>query len=486
VSRPGPVRRRQAGVLLVGATEPEIQPWLRAARHITRAAPDVESALKALDEEPVDLIIVDRDRRGHDAPAVCRALRKDPRVGDAWLLAITVPAKGRAADAALDAGADDYLHRPFTRAELLARARAGLRAAQQRSDDALLKALMVNVPGAIYRSAWHANFTLELISDEIERISGYPAANFLASKKRTILSIIHREDRERVLAGVAESRETGSPFALEYRIVRADGEIRWVLDRGQLVAAGDRLWLDGALFDITERRAAEEALLRREVEAARTEELRASRARIVEAADAARRKIERDLHDGAQQRLVALGLDVRVAKAKITRDPAQAEPLLDRIGEELSAASAELRELARGIHPAVLTERGLAPAIVALASRAPVPVEIEALPAGRLPAAAETTAYFTVSEALTNVAKYAHATHASVRLANEDGSLVVEIRDDGIGGANASAGSGLSGLADRVGACDGSLMVSSPPGEGTLVRAVLPLRNGDGGQPERA
>jgi signal transduction histidine kinase len=172
---------------------------------------------------------------------------------------------------------------------------------------------------------------------------------------------------------------------------------------------------------------------------------------------------------------VALGLDVRVAKAKISRDPEQAGPLLDRIGEELAAASAELRELARGIHPAVLTDRGLAPAIVALASRAPVPVEIVALPAGRLPSAAETTAYFTVAEALTNVAKYAHATHATVRLAQENGALIVEVRDDGIGGANASTGSGLSGLADRVGACDGSLSVSSPPGEGTIVRAVLPL-----------
>ncbi|HEY7074767.1 MAG TPA: PAS domain-containing protein [Solirubrobacteraceae bacterium] len=478
MSRQGPVRRRQAGVLLVGATEPEILPWLRAARHIARAAPDVAAALNALNEEPADLIIVDRDRRGHDAPEVCRALRKDPRVGDAWLLAITVPAKGRAADAALDAGADDYLHRPFTRAELLARARAGLRAAQQRADDALLKALMVNVPGAIYRSAWHANFTLELISDEIERISGYPAANFLASNKRTILSIVHPDDRERVLAAVSESRESGRPFAVEYRIVRADGELRWVLDRGQLVEAGDRLWLDGALFDITDRRQAEEALRRREVEAARTEELRASRSRIVEAADAARRKIERDLHDGAQQRLVAMGLDVRVARARVEREPELAAPLLDRLAEDLQAASAELRELARGIHPAVLTERGLAPAIVALASRAPVPVEIVDVPEGRLPAAAETTAYFTVSEALTNVAKYAHASHATIRLASEDDSLVVEVRDDGVGGAQASAGSGLSGLADRVGACDGSLSVTSPPGGGTVVRAVLPLRNG--------
>jgi signal transduction histidine kinase len=233
--------------------------------------------------------------------------------------------------------------------------------------------------------------------------------------------------------------------------------------------------MDGAIFDITERRATEEALRRQEIEQARTEELRASRVRIVQAADAARRKIERDLHDGAQQRLVALALDVRLARARVERDPASAGEFLEQLGEELAEASAELRELARGIHPAVLTERGLGPAITALADRAPVPVEIVELPEDRLPSAAETTAYFTVSEALTNVAKYAQATHATVRLATEDDALVVEVRDDGVGGAQASTGSGLSGLADRVGACDGDLSVTSPPGEGTLVRAVLPL-----------
>jgi signal transduction histidine kinase len=263
---------------------------------------------------------------------------------------------------------------------------------------------------------------------------------------------------------------------LEYRIVRPDGELRWVLDRGQLVPGpGGRLWMDGAIFDITERRAAEEALREREIEQARTEELRASRVRIVQAADAARRKIERDLHDGAQQRLVALALDVRLARARVERDPASAAPFLEKLGAELAEASEELRELARGIHPAVLTERGLGPAITALADRAPFPVEIVELPEERLPSAAETTAYFTVSEALTNIAKYAQASHASVRLATENGSLVVEVRDDGVGGAEASTGSGLSGLADRVGAIDGELAVVSPPGEGTLVRAVLPL-----------
>jgi PAS domain S-box-containing protein len=464
-------------VLLVGAIEPEMHPWLRAAGHLPRGARRVKDALVALDEEPAELVIVDREPGGGlDTAGAVRALRADERLGEAWLLAITVPAKGRAADAALDAGADDYLHRPFTRAELLARARAGLRAAQQRSDNALLRALMINVPGALYRSAWHAGHTLELISDEIERLSGYPPENFLASARRTILSIVYPDDRGRVLDAIDHVRATHEPLSLEYRIVRADGELRWVLDRGQLVPGpGGRLWMDGALFDVTERRAAEEALLRRKIEAARTEELRASRARIVDAADAARRKIERDLHDGAQQRLVSLALDVRVARGRLERDPSGVGPFLEQLGRELQDASAELRELARGIHPAVLTERGLAPAVAALAARAPVPVEILGVPDERLPPAAETTAYFTVSEALTNVAKYAQATHATVRLAHEDGALVVEVRDDGVGGARAGTGSGLSGLADRVGAADGVLSVESPPGEGTLVRAVLPL-----------
>jgi PAS domain S-box-containing protein len=457
--------------------EPEIQPWIRAAGHAVRAVRGVDAALAALEKEPADLVIVDREPGGLDAPGVIRALRADPRLEEAWLLAITLAAQKRTADAALDAGADDYLHRPFSRAELLARARAGLRAAQQRADDALMRALMTNVPGAIYRSAWHAGYTLELISDEIERISGYPASNFIASKRRTLPSIVHPDDRERVDKMVLEATDEGEPFVMEYRIVRADGEVRWVMDRGHLVTgAGGRRWCDGALFDITDRRRAEEALRLREVEQARTEELRASRTRIVEAADAARRKIERDLHDGAQQRLVALALEVRMARSRVGKDPASAGPFLERLGTELAGASAELRELARGIHPALLTERGLAPAIETLVARAPLPVEVlDELPHDRLPPVTEATAYFTVAEALTNVAKYAGATHATVRLARENGALSVEVRDDGVGGAEATPGSGLSGLADRVGAADGSLSVTSPPGEGTLVRAVIPL-----------
>jgi PAS domain S-box-containing protein len=469
------MRRRTAGVLVVGATEPEVRPWLRATGHATRAVPTAAAALAELAGAPPDLVVVDRERGGLDAAGVCRALRADARLEEAWILAITVAAKGRVADAALRAGADDFLHRPFTRGELLARARVGLRAARQRSDDRLLRALLVNVPGAIYRTAWHDDHKVELISDEIERIAGYPPSNFVTSTRRTLLSIVHPDDRERVVEAIAHEADERGPFVVEYRIMRADGEVRWVLDRGQLVAGpGGQLWMDGAIFDVTERRAAEEALRRRQIEDVRTEELRASRVRIVQAADAARRRIERDLHDGAQQRLLALALEVRLARSRLDADPAQAGPFLERVGDELTEASTELRELARGIHPAVLTERGLGPALTALAGRAAVPVEILELPQGRLSAALETTAYFTVAEALTNVTKYAQATHATVSAVVDDGALVVEVRDDGVGGARASAGSGLSGLADRVAACDGTLDVTSPPGEGTLLRAVLP------------
>ena len=461
----------------MGATEPEVPPWLRADGHDTRSVPDVKKALAALDEAPADLVVVDHEARGADTRTICIALREDPRLGDAWLLAITGPTRARLADQALDSGADDYLHRPFTRAQLLARARAGLRASRQRADAALLRTLMVNVPGAIYRSAWHADHTLELISDEIERISGYPPTNFIASARRTIMSIIHPDDRPGVIEEVRRlGRDRTEPFQLEYRIVRADGEVRWVLDRGQLVPGpGGRLWMDGAIFDVTERRAAEEALRRRQIEQARTEELRASRARIVAAADNARRRIERDLHDGAQQRLVALSLTLRLAQGKVHKDPEKAVELLGGAQQELTLALGELRELARGIHPAVLSDRGLAAALESLAGRAPLPVELGDVPEDRLPEPIEAAAYFVVAEALTNVVKYAHASQATVSVERRNGHAIVEVADDGIGGADPDRGSGLRGLVDRVSALDGSMRLDSPAGAGTRLRAEIPV-----------
>ncbi len=207
--------------------------------------------------------------------------------------------------------------------------------------------------------------------------------------------------------------------------------------------------------------------------AERMEELRASRARLVEAGDAARRRLERDLHDGAQSRLVALALTLRSARGRVKDDERLAE-LLDGAQEELRTSLAELRELARGIHPAVLTERGLEPALQSLVARAPVPVTVEASDA-RLPGPVESAAYFVVSEALANVAKYAHATHASVTVEQTNGDLTVEVVDDGVGGADVARGSGLRGLEDRLAALDGSLSLDSPAGRGTRLRARIPV-----------
>jgi signal transduction histidine kinase len=210
---------------------------------------------------------------------------------------------------------------------------------------------------------------------------------------------------------------------------------------------------------------------------ARLEELRESRARIVEAGYAERRRVERDLHDGAQQRLVALALELQLVRSKLATDPAAAAEGLDAATHELTEATEELRELARGIHPPVLSDRGLVAALEALAKRAPLPVTVEADEAERAPEAVEAAAYFVVSEALTNVARHARAEQAVVRVARRDGDLCVEVEDDGAGGADIKSGSGLRGLADRVGALDGALEVESRSGRGTTVRASLPVRH---------
>jgi signal transduction histidine kinase len=208
---------------------------------------------------------------------------------------------------------------------------------------------------------------------------------------------------------------------------------------------------------------------------ARVEELRASRARIVEAGTHERRRLERNLHDGAQQRLVALSLTLRLAQGKLHDDPERANELLDGAQQELTLALGELRELARGIHPAVLSDRGLGAALEALAGRAPIEVDLAAVPGDRLPEAIEAAAYFVIAEALTNVAKYAHASQATVSVTRRNGHAVVEVADDGIGGADPDRGSGLRGLVDRVSALDGRMSLDSPAGAGTRLRAEIPV-----------
>jgi signal transduction histidine kinase len=205
------------------------------------------------------------------------------------------------------------------------------------------------------------------------------------------------------------------------------------------------------------------------------EALRASRARLVEAGDSARRKLERNLHDGAQQRLVAISISMRLALAKLPRAPEEAQMLLAAASDELTHALDELRELARGIHPAILTDRGLGPALEALAGRAPLPVEVDHDLEERLPPPVEAAAYYVVSESLANIAKYAQASAVEVRVSRRDGIARVEVVDDGIGGADPTQGTGLRGLADRVEALDGRLGVESAPAAGTRVWAEIPL-----------
>lgn len=202
--------------------------------------------------------------------------------------------------------------------------------------------------------------------------------------------------------------------------------------------------------------------------------LRETQARSVDIAMADRRQIERDLHDGAQQRLLALGMDLGMALEKFDSDPEAARDLVGDAHQELQRAIAELRNLARGVHPAVLTDRGLDAALSALAARSPVPVRLDVDLAERPPASVEATAYFIVAEALTNTARYANASHVDVRVRVVDDKLHVTVVDDGVGGAHQRAGSGLAGLADRASSVEGSLQVASPVGGPTVINAELP------------
>jgi signal transduction histidine kinase len=252
------------------------------------------------------------------------------------------------------------------------------------------------------------------------------------------------------------------------------------------ITAGGRLW--GALFvfsssprhfrpDAQQRLADFTNLVALALESADAhDQLTASRARIVEAGLAERRRLERNLHDGAQQRLVTLAVQLRVAQERVEEDPAAARAMLATIGDELKLALEELRELARGLHPAVLSDHGLEPALRSLASRAPFPVEVVGAPQQRLDEGVEAAVYYVVAESLTNAMKHADASEARVEIATSDAEIGFAVRDNGCGGASMDDGSGLRGLADRIEALGGRLDVESPRGAGTVVRATLPLR----------
>jgi PAS domain S-box-containing protein len=296
-----------------------------------------------------------------------------------------------------------------------------------------------------------------------ERTFGYRAEDVLGRDMTDLLippplREHHRRSLQGQLEQLGRGRLVGAQVELTGR--RASGEVFPIELAVTRIDTDDQPLFTAFVRDITERKRTDE-------------ELRRSRARIVNAGDEARRRLERNLHDGAQQRLVSLSLSLRLARSLSQRDPAAAEEILESAGQELSQALEELRELARGIHPAILTDRGLGPALEALATRAPLPVELEEVPDQPLPAPIEAAAYYVVAEALTNVAKYANAKRATVRVMRAGGQATIEVSDDGVGGADPLSGTGLRGLADRVEALDGTLAVRSN-GAGTRVSAVIP------------
>jgi PAS domain S-box-containing protein len=350
---------------------------------------------------------------------------------------------------------------------------------------------------------------LETVTTEVGRLFGAQSANLIRDDGETLPVVGSWSETAGcgIAPGTVFARDGGSAT---HRVMRTQqparvdsvaevGDARtrdvW-LDRGFRSAIAAPVVVEGVLWGAisvtrttaevfpegAEQRLADFAALAAQAiaNAQAREELRASRARIVEAADVARRRLERNLHDGAQQRLVSVSIALRLAQARIRGDPAEAETILRGAGEELALALEELRELARGLHPAVLTDHGLAPALEALATRAPLPVDL-AVEEIVLPGAIEAAAYYVVAEALTNVAKYASASaaHVSIRLAGAH--TVIEVADDGVGGAQPARGSGLRGLSDRLDALDGRLEIESAEGQGTCVRAIIPLPSSPGG-----
>jgi PAS domain S-box-containing protein len=298
------------------------------------------------------------------------------------------------------------------------------------------------------------------VNPAFERALGYSSKELLA---RPYVEFIHPDDRA-LSREVQQSLARGDEVTrFENRYVRRDGAERWLQWSARLMPEEGLIY--AAARDVTDSRRARQ-------------ELAASRARIVAASDETRRRIERDLHDGAQQRLVSLGLGLRAARESVPPDQAGLRGELARVADGIAGVLEELRELSRGIHPAVLSVGGLGPALKTLARRSAVPVRLDIGPQDRLPERVEVAAYFVVSEALANAAKHARASVVQVRTEVADGLLKVRICDDGIGGADPSRGSGLLGLTDRVEALGGTIAVRSPAGAGTDILAQLPVGDG--------
>ncbi|WP_354701057.1 PAS domain-containing sensor histidine kinase [Paraconexibacter sp. AEG42_29] len=346
----------------------------------------------------------------------------------------------------------------------------------------LLEALLDTVADAIYLV--DPDGRVEFLNPAALRVLGYDSPSELLGRISHPTIHYKRPDGSHFPASecpMLRPRVTGETVHVtEDWFVRRDGSMVPVAYSSAPLPMRGARGAVVAFRDISDQLAAEDHRRREAIDRTRLQSVEASRARIVAAADAERHRIGRDLHDGAQQRLVHLLMTLQRAGTQLTRDAeaAAAAATIDEAARDARAAIGELRDLVAGIHPAILTNRGLHAAIAALTVRTPVPVEID-VPPGRWPSAIEATAYFVVAEALTNVAKHAApATHAAVRAVARDGELVVRVADDGPGGADLAGGTGLRGLEDRVAVAGGSLTVVSAPGSGTTVEARIPLATG--------
>jgi signal transduction histidine kinase len=329
-----------------------------------------------------------------------------------------------------------------------------------RQSERRLQALVDAIPDRMFRFTRDGRY-VDSTADDAAGEAGDAIADGDALAGRRLFERMSADSSEVALASATRALETGDLQSYDFSLALPAGQ----RDFEARIAPSGPDEVTAIVRDFTDQRAAEA-------------EIRRSRARIVEATDEERRRLERDLHDGAQQRLVSLSLALRLLRTRLeTPDGGNADAIAaaDQAAAELKLAIQELRELARGIHPAILTEAGLGPAIAALADRSAVPTVVSSMPDRRLSPAVEATAYFVVSEALANVAKYATATQASVGAECRGSTLHVEVGDNGVGGADASRGSGIHGLQDRVAALGGRVTIDSPPGQGTLVVAEIPI-----------
>jgi len=456
-----------ARVLLVGDSAAVVTggSCLVAAGYDARLERDGSAALAALDEAPFDLIIIDWQLPAGDGVELCRTIRAMPQHTDMYVIVLT-PAHAHLPVQALKAGANDYLVTPFEDIQLLGRARAAVRGARLLTREAQLRVLIANVPGAIYRCANDQDWTMELISEDIERISGYPPTDFIGNACRTFASVIHPDDRDQVERAVTEATQQGHIFALEYRIVRADGNVAWVLERGQQVhGSNDRSWLDGVIFDISDRRRAED-------------QLRQSLRRLAVVED--RERIARELHDGVIQSLFGVGMSLQAANLVADQSEAVLACLTASV-DHIDAVIEDIRNYVYGLRPGLLTDRQLHEALDQIArdfqdeSGVVTVIDVDAALAAQLALRAGDILQL-AREALSNVRRHAQARTCRISLKCVDGAALLEIDDDGHGfdPVAADSGQGLRNLTERSANLGGQFKIDSSS-TGTTVTFQLPL-----------